>query len=256
MGHLNVKDFDLAATVRSGHLFAYDDLGKGKFRVINGNKSFVVEQKKSLLRYSGITEKELLFFFDLDLDVAALQRRLGKDRALRPLLVRYKEIRLVRQDVRQAILTFILSSNNNQKRIKGMVDRHRACVARSEMEYVRLGFGYRAPWIAAAEARLSPSFLATLRSLDYDDAKSLLLSLPGVGPKVADCVLAYSELARGEAFPADVWVKRALKRWYPSYFRDKPLTDKNIRLFAQKKFGDDAAYAQHYLFLAAQELLR
>lgn len=255
MNTLHIKNFDLAATVRSGHLFHYDELQRGEFRIMNGAKSFVVRQEGNILRFAGTDERSLRAFFDLNQDVNALHHRLRQDKVLRPLLTHYKGIRLVRQDTRQALVAFILSSNNNQQRIKGMVDRHRTSPLHSAAEYTRIGFGYRAAWLATTEQQLTPRFLAKLRTLDYDDAKALLQTLPGVGPKVADCVLAYSELARGAAFPADVWVKKALQEWYSSSFTNTPLTDKNIRAFAKKKFGNDAAYAQHYLFLAAQEKL-
>jgi N-glycosylase/DNA lyase len=270
MESLAVKDFDLAATVTSGHLFAYDALAKNTFRIINGDKSFIIGQEKGRVTYSGITGDELRRFFDFGLDVDALHRRLGTEKPLARLLPRYRGIRLVRQDVRQAILTFILSSNNNQKRIKRMMDSLRMRYGEKRDEYhtlplkgkivheknlLDLNFGYRSPFVVGTERLLTSKFLERLKTLPYEEARAALLQLPGVGPKVADCVLAYSELAKGEAFPADVWVKRALKTWYPSYFKNTPLTDKNIRVFVKEKFGDDASYAQHYLFLAAQELL-
>lgn len=259
MPSLAVTDFDLAATVKSGHLFHYDDFGGGVFRIENGERTFIVSQesgRSGQVRFAGIDEEGVKAFFDLDLDVDGLHARLGKEKALRPFLEKYGGIRLVRQDARQAITAFILSANNNQKRIKKMVDAHRRAADRTAAEYGRLGFGYRAPFLAETERLLTPAFLQRLREAGHDEARELLIALPGVGPKVADCVLAYSELASGEAFPADVWVKRALTTWYPSAFKGKAFTDKNIQAWARKRFGTDAAYAQHYLFLAAQELLR
>lgn len=267
---IRVKDFDLARTVRSGQLFAYEELGDGRFLIVDGATAFTVRQVETSLSFAGTSPEHLVSFFDLAFVHAKFCERLRRDPVVEH-IERSPPLRLVRQDVRQAILTFILTSNNNQKRIKGMVDRLRAAHGRviphpdgssarafplrgavTEEQLVRLGFGYRAAFYCATDGLVDDAFLRTLKSVPYREAKALLMTLPGVGPKVADCILAYSALARGEAFPADVWVKRAVKRWYA--FR-KPLTHKNIEAFAIKRFGTDAAYAQHYLFLAAQKEL-
>lgn len=254
---LSTPHFDLAATVESGHLFAYEMTRDG-YRITNGDHTFVVQQPApGLLAYTGASREDIVRFFDLDKHLDGLHERLAKDRVLKPLLTRYRGVRLVRQELRQAVATFILSSNNNQPRIKRMVAHllslkepyanHDEAALREAM------FGYRADYLAAASRLLTDEYLARLRDAPYDEGKHLLCTLPGVGPKVADCILAYSELARGEAFPADVWVRRALRRWY--HFR-KPLTDKNITAWARRRFGGDGAYAQHYLFLAAQATMR
>ncbi len=274
MGSLAAPDFDLGLTVKAGMLFAYDEICPNEFIICDGEKTFYVKQEGSTLFFEGIAERGLRGFFDLDTDIDGLHARLKTEKPLAPVLREYKGLRLVRQDPRQAILTFIMSSNNNQRRIKRMMDAFRerhgertvvgghaafALPPRGAVTHPGhldgLKYGYRAEYLVETERRLNTGFLNKLERMDDDGARELLLTLPGVGPKVADCILAYSTLARGEAFPADVWVKRALKRWYASSFRKKPLTDKHIREFAKKRFGDDAAYAQHYLFLAAQEKL-
>lgn len=241
-------DFDLVATVTSGHLFTYWP-ARGGFRIRNGTEEFFVKQDGAALCFTDTTEDRLRHFFDLDKDIDALHHRLKGDHVLKPQLETYKGIRLVRQDLRQAILTFICSSNNNQQRIKSMVDHLCTSQKHTEESLRAAGFGYRARFISEAQELLSHSFLDALAALSYQEAKERLVALPGVGSKVADCILAYSELAHGEAFPADVWVRRALTHWYR--FR-APLTDRNISSWA-RRFGNDAAYAQHYLFLAAQE---
>ncbi len=274
METLSVRDFDLGLTVKAGMLFAYDEPAPREFVICDGERTFYVRQEGSMLSYDGITEYGLKRFFDLEKDIRALHARLKTEKALAPVLPKYKGLRLVRQDPRQAILTFIMSSNNNQTRIKRMMDAFRerhgerivvgghatsALPSRGAVTTLDhldgLKYGYRAEYLVEAERRLSKGFLNKLERADYDGARELLLTLPGVGPKVADCILAYSELAKGESFPADVWVKRALKRWYAPSFKKRPLTDKHVRAFARRRFGEDAAYGQHYLFLAAQELL-
>lgn len=257
MPSLSIDDFDLASTVQSGHLFTHSPTATGAFRIRDGERTFTVAQQGRRIVFSGITETRLRAFFDLDLDVKALHERLRDDRVLAPLLDAYRGVRLVRQDIRQAIVTFILSSNNNQKRIKRMIDHLLSCpepfAIHDEALLRRAMFGYRAAFLAQATRAVNEEFLTTLRGTSYMEAKALLQTLPGVGPKVADCILAYSALAHGEAFPADVWVRRALTRWYR--YR-KPFSERHLLPWVARRFGSDAAYAGHYLFLAAQESMR
>jgi N-glycosylase/DNA lyase len=80
------------------------------------------------------------------------------------------------------------------------------------------------------------------------DARQALLALPGVGEKVADCVLLFG-LGFHDAFPVDVWVQRAVERWY---FSGRPRTPRAIRAWANDRFGPVAGYAQQHLFAGAR----
>jgi N-glycosylase/DNA lyase len=90
--------------------------------------------------------------------------------------------------------------------------------------------------------------LETLRGLPYEQAREALLTVPGVGDKVADCVLLFS-LDKLEAFPMDRWVRRAVGEGYSSHFGgDQQPSYKAVRAWAQEYFGQYAGYAQQYLF--------
>ena len=95
--------------------------------------------------------------------------------------------------------------------------------------------------------------LEALRHTPYPEAKDRLMELPGVGPKIADCVLLHS-LDKLEAFPIDVWVRRALRDWYfPATSSGeseerKPPPDRAMLEWAQEYFGPYAGYAELYLF--------
>jgi len=105
--------------------------------------------------------------------------------------------------------------------------------------------------------------LEELSKMDYEKARQELLSLPGVGQKVADCVLLFS-LDKLEAFPVDIWMKRAVLEFYPSYFEHSfiervsskssitPREYKTISSFGREYFGKYAGYAQEYLFLLSR----
>jgi N-glycosylase/DNA lyase len=106
--------------------------------------------------------------------------------------------------------------------------------------------GFRAPHLlAAARAVASGQFdLRHLRDLPLETARSELMKLPGVGPKIADCVLLFA-YGFQSAFPMDVWVIKALRELY---FPHRPVSLKQMRQFAAAHFGCHAGYAQQYLF--------
>lgn len=245
-----ISDFNLELTLRSGQLFTYREIPAG-FVVQDGSVQFEISQQGKRLFFSGTSEQHIRDLFDLDHNPASLKPL--ADKRLRGLMTQFTGLRLIRQDVRQAIITFILSSNNNQKRIKGMIDCIRnegpfpAIITEELLAPARCG--YRTKYLVEASRLLTPSFLKNLENASYEDARASLMTLPGVGPKVADCILVYSRLRKDEAFPADVWVKRALAAWY-----DINPTDINVRNFAAA-FGKQAAYVQQYLFLGAQAML-
>ena len=239
------QSFCPIATIKAGHFFCYDE-DNNTITIINGKKHYVINKKTKRI------PQELEEFFDLNKNFSFLEQH--------PELQPYNNIRLVRQDLRQAILTFITTANNNQKRIKKLLDALRSLGEElspgvktlpkdfSEEQLRNLGFGYRAKTLAQTNQLLTEEFLEKIRQSNEEEQRALLLTLPGVGPKVADCILAYSELASPYAFPQDVWVLRAVKRRH----KLKNYSYNYVRAFAKKRFKEHASYIQHYYFLDEQ----
>jgi N-glycosylase/DNA lyase len=117
-------------------------------------------------------------------------------------------------------------------------------------ELRRCLLGYRAPYVKAVARQIAGGEfdLDGLNRLPYEVARRQLLALPGVGEKVADCVLLFA-YGKGEAFPVDVWVKRAVERWY---LGGRRRTERQIREFARSRFGALAGHAQQHLFYYAR----
>ena len=120
-------------------------------------------------------------------------------------------------------------------------------VEAGEMELRRLGLGFRAPYVdkttrLVVEGTLD---LPALIEMPYSEAKAKLMECPGIGPKVADCIAVFS-LEKLEAFPIDVWVRRALAEWY--FAGQNPPADRVMLEWAQGHFGRYGGYAQQYLF--------
>lgn len=207
-------------------------------------------------------------YFDLERNYASLFSGC-RDRTLKQGIEYGCGLRVLNQEPFETLISFIISANNHVKRIRGIIERICArCgepfvfenrtwyrfprpeeLARlSVEELAECGSGYRAPYIREAAQMAAQGFpLDSLRSLCYADAKKELMAIPGVGPKVADCILLFS-LGFADAFPADVWIRRVLREHYGFTGNDR-----QIYGFAQKRFGKCAGIAQQYLFFWRRE---
>lgn len=174
-------------------------------------------------------------YFACDEDYAALQRRLSRSPKLARCIACAPGIRVLHQDYFEMLMTFLISQNNNIPRITAIVERLCAqlggelgggehafpapevIAAQGEAGLSFLRAGWRAGYLAEAAARVASGEFAEarLRALPTDEARALLMTLRGVGPKVADCVLLFG-LDRAEAFPADVHIRRAMRRLFPA----------------------------------------
>jgi N-glycosylase/DNA lyase len=259
---LHVPSFDLARTIKSGQCLRYHQDGE-RFIVPTRGIRVRLAQDGAKLHYAGASEpivRELLGLCDEHRMQCA---RLSRDVALTALVSRYRTLRIMRLDAHETMLAFICSSNSNIPRIRQSLERlAMRCGKLGQLpaagvvlddEGVRgCGLGYRAPFIAAASRMATPAFLARLRTTSYPEAHDLLLAMPGVGPKVADCICLFA-LGHGQAFPVDVHVHRALRALFP---RSRLSTAQRARDFAQRRWGADAGLAQQFLFSWARERLR
>jgi len=112
------------------------------------------------------------------------------------------------------------------------------------------GVGYRAPYMRkACELFTLEMDLSEIPKMSYDEAFETILKVPGVGPKVADCILLYGFNFK-EAFPSDVWIKRIVSYLY---FDGKDISVPKVREFGMEEFGDNAGYVQLYMFHYARK---
>lgn len=251
-----VRDLDLAETLDCGQSFRWEEYDGG-FRGIAFGREVVMKLEGETLTIENSTPEDFESiwkdYLDLGLDYAEIRRGISELHPVMKEACAYAPgIRILRQEPWEALCTFIISQNNNIKRIKGIVSR--LCENFGES----IGSGYAFP-TAAALSRLAPDDLAPLRAgfrnkyiidaakkvaggevdlelcrtLPYEDARLELMKIKGVGVKVADCALLFG-LHRIEAFPVDVWMKRALENLFPG--------------MSPSDFGDYAGIAQQYIF--------
>ena len=210
-------------------------------------------------------------YLRLDDDLDAIYRTLSVDERVSAAVERYRGLRIARQDPWECLVTFICSANSNIPRIAANVrdmasafgrplntgvDEHHAfptadaLADAGETALRGLGLGFRAKYVASVADIVARGDidLFALREAPYDAALEALVALPGVGDKVANCVMLFS-LDKLDAFPVDVWIHRALVDWYPDeVVNGKPLPKSAMRSWAQERFRPYAGYANQYLF--------
>lgn len=245
-------DFDsLGQTLDCGQCFRWEKTPDGAWEGAAGG-NFLRITRENLPEILGVGFWR--DYFDMGTDYEALREEFGAmDPVLREAARYAPEIRILRQDPWEALGSFLLSQCNNIKRIKGMVarlcreygepcgggfsafPRPEALAELRPEDLRRLGFGYRAEYLvgSAREVASGSVRLEEVRGLPIPEARAELMKLPGVGPKVADCALLYG-LHRLDAFPMDVWMKRAMAVLFPG----RP----------PESFGPYAGIAQQYLF--------
>ena len=204
-------------------------------------------------------------YLDLDRDYAAIAEQYAGYPAAREAMALLPGLRVLNQSPWEALISFILSANNNVERIRSLAaalcsrygrafdDLHgfptpEQLNSAPEDELRGLRVGYRAPYLIGAARRVVDGFpLEDLRKMPYEDAHRLLVTLPGVGDKVADCVLLFG-CGQTSAFPVDVWVARLMKRWFGIEEKNRAATQRRAR----EMFGENAGLLQQFLFHAAR----
>lgn len=273
---INVKMYDafsLADTLQSGQTFRWKPYENG-FRGIVGNKVCYISQNDSVLTFHDVTQNEFESFwksyFSLDTDYASIRKALKYDANVQKALEHCSGIHIMRQPLWETTVSFIISANNNIPRISGIIERLSTAfgtriVGTDEELYAfptpeqlapasvdslhSCGTGYRDIYIKkTAEAFASGEFDAQrLFSLPYREAKKYIMTLYGVGPKVADCILLFA-VGSEEAFPVDVWVRKVICELYLGIDKPKTVSIGKIEKFASEHFPRYAGYAQQVLF--------
>jgi len=266
------QPFDLSATLSSGQVFRWKREGETWHGLISNNLvslelSGNVLKYKTTMNPSKKMEDLITKYFRLDDNLPGIQASLDWDFRLSQAIGALGGLRLIRQDPWECLISFICSSNSNISRIsrimnsiaQGFGDKitlgslvgfqfpgPNILASIGEVGFRELKLGYRAEYVDKTAKILADNQmdLNELKSLPYFKAKAWLMALPGVGAKVADCVLLFS-LDKLESFPIDVWVRRAIEEWY---FYGEQLSYEKLAQWAADYFGPYAGYAQQYLF--------
>ena len=279
----NPETFCLKDIFECGQCFRWNEQEDGSYTGIWKENVVNIKKKGKDYIFSGICgsgnlKDEIYTYFDLDRNYETIKETLAKkDKYLETSIQYGKGIRILNQDLWETIISFIISANNNIPRIKGIIERlskkygkqitwkgknYYTFPTPEELKdvtiktYRELGLGFR-------DVRLYETTKMILeKKVDLKELKEnpntievrdRLLTLSGVGPKVADCILLFSDLKRLEVFPIDVWVRRVMNDLYIQKEDETKVSKKQIETIAKEKFGDLAGLAQQYLFYWRRE---
>ena len=268
-GTLEAADFSLRLSMDCGQVFGWEWDGEWYTGMI-GRSAVALRQKGSEVEYiaeGGARRDSIASYLGLDEDYGRIMRSICVDGFMKKAIDAARGLRVLKQDAWPCLGSYILSSNNRVERIQSLVRRisaemgqaHSLCgntvyafpepaalAACGEQDIRSCGAGFRSPYLSRAAGMIAAGEmdLGALPGMPYAEAKESLKSLPGVGEKVADCVLLFA-FSFHEAFPVDVWIKRAVER---VYFDSRVLKLREIHEFAHSHFGPYAGYAQEYIY--------
>lgn len=254
------EDFDIKEILECGQVFSYKDMGDC-YLVFSADKMAKVEENEKGWQIKTTAPKYFENYFDLKTDYAKIKKTLSNFPIMKKPLEFGSGIRILKQDLFETLISFIVSANNNIKRITLILNRLRenlgknmdgyyAFPTRESMLqkdvnfYKEIGAGYRAEYLYKVVRQIDEKTLSEWKNLDTKTLRPKLISLSGVGPKVADCVLLFG-FGKQDVFPVDTWIEQM----YAKFYCDKTLPNREkIRENLVKEFGNLSGYAQQYLF--------
>lgn len=278
----NVKSFEPVHVFDCGQCFRWDRQLDGSYTGVFGNNVMNVKKEEGTVIFKGICDgdiKEICNnYFDLDRNYEEIKEKLSKiDDNVKTSIIYGSGIRILNQNLWETIISFIISANNNIPRIKGIIDRMSKKygkeiewngnkyytfpkveeLSKASVEDLRaLGLGFRDVRVYETTKKILNKEVdldKLQEEKNTEKVRETLLTLPGVGPKVADCILLFSTLKRFEVFPIDVWVRRVMNDLYIKNPDETKVNKKEIEKLAKEKYGELAGLAQQYLFYWKRE---
>lgn len=252
-------DFDAKSILSCGQMFRFFETENG-FDVITGkNLAHIYEEWDNVIIESNNPER-FVEFFDLDTDYGEIKQKLSAEPILKDAIEFGKGIRIAKGEPEEIIFQFIVSQNNNIKRIQKIIEKiseigepinekYKAfpsakVLAKMPEEFFKnLGAGYRDKFLMQTAKILSETNISEKQLLQTKELDIWLQSLPGVGPKVASCILLFG-FNRTECFPVDTWIEKV----YRKYFYKGEMTRPEISAFLSDKFETMSGIVQQYLF--------
>jgi N-glycosylase/DNA lyase len=273
--------FNLDFTLCCGQSFRWEKIGEWWYGIVR-DKVFKVRQVEGELQFEGVDQNFVMEYFGLYDDLPKILSKTAKDKHIKRAVEAFRGLRILRQDPWECLISYICATYKNISAIKQMLFRlskkfgekrvfdgqelyafpEPSVLAKaSTADLAECGLGYRAKYVLETAKKIYSGdvSLEELKGKSYMDARGELLNLSGVGLKVADCVLLFS-LGKLEAFPVDVWVKRAVLRCYADHL-EKEFVERisykssltkseyeRLNFFGRSYFGEYAGYAQEYLY--------
>ena len=258
------KDFNLVQTLECGQVFSYSKQ-KDCFVVQSSDKICFITESENEYLIKTTTTDYFINYFDLNTDYSSIKQRLLKKPVMKNAVDFGCGIRILRQDVFETIISFIVSANNNIKRITQILNKIRVDYGKKigefftfpsllELKGVKedyfkgIGAGYRARYLEKVLVELENFDFEYSKRLSTQKLREELIKLSGVGPKVADCILLFG-YGRQDVFPVDTWIIQMYNNWFGN---SKNASE--IRKHLTTEFKELSGYAQQYLFYYKRSL--
>ena len=264
-------DFSLSQTLECGQCFCYQKNADNLYTVISGQRVITLRQAgDSIVFYGDADVSYWKEYFDLERNYEKIKQKLGENDSILTEAISFAPgIRILKQDFFEMLMSFILSQNNHIPRIRGLIQKLSQAYGTpleggfysfptavqlegiTEVEYRQMGCGFRGRYLEDGVRKvLAGGFLPEkLDKLTTEELRGRLMSICGVGQKVADCILLFA-FGRYEVFPMDVWINRIYSH---AYCNGNKLSPKVLQEAAAEKFGTYAGFAQQYLFYYGRE---
>lgn len=266
----NCEDFNPEHILECGQIFRYKKVDND-YQVFSQNKMAIL-QKLGEKSYQILTNDTEYFvnFFDLKSDYSAIKKQILKsandNQFIKNALNFGSGIRILNQDYFEATISFIISQNNNIKRIQLIVDNicqrfgtnmgnyfafptAKQLINATENDFKNLGAGYRANYIVNAVKFFQDFDFNSFAQLSEDQMQKVLLSIKGIGPKVADCIMLFA-YHKKRVFPVDTWIEKVYREYFIGC-GEQPFDSLNrvkIRNYFVDTFKDNSGFAQQYFF--------
>ena len=270
--HINIRE-----TINSGQIFLWENYGNEWF-VLDGDDIIMGKQTPfEVLTFS----KRVKNFFRQDDNYVKILKEITKDKIVKKTVRYYPGLRITRQDPFQCCISFIVSSNSNipnirmrlqklcrkfgtkvrfQKRDFFLFPEPKRLARATMQELNQCKLGYRSKYVLDTSRAIASGEidLDELKKIKYEQAKESLLKLPGIGDKVADCIMLFS-LEKLDAFPLDTWMLKILQKYYSDKFciDKKTISKKRYEDMHQnilEHFGRYAGYSQQFLYKMERDL--
>lgn len=273
----NISSFEPKHIFECGQCFRWEKEDDRSYTGIVKNNVINVKKVNNEIIFNSIgadnLEKLVKEYFDLDRNYEDIKNTLSKVDIYLENSINYGNgIRILNQDLWETIISFIISANNNIPRIKGIINRlsykYGNKIIRNNKEYYtfptveslsnatveelrKTGLGFRDIRVYETTQKIlnkQVDLEELHKEKDTKKIREILLTLSGVGPKVADCILLFSTLKRFDVFPIDVWVRRVMNDLYIKNEDETKVDKKEIEKIAKEKYGNLEGIAQQYLF--------
>ena len=272
----NYKSFDTTHIFECGQCFRWNKEEDGSYTGVFKGNVLNVKQEENKIIFKGMCSDNIITtcidYFDLDTNYENIKHKLSKvDDNLKTSIEYGNGIRILNQELWETIISFIISANNNIPRIKGIIERiskkygkkivwdNREFytfptpeeLAKATVEDLRnLGLGFRDKRVYETTQIVLNKIIdlgELEKETDVNILREKLMLFPGVGNKVADCIMLFA-LKKYEVFPIDVWVRRVMNEHYIKKKDETKVNKLEIANIAKEKYGDLAGLAQQYLF--------